>query len=93
MDHLHTLNDLTPKVKCKGREGVDPNLIFGLDTKLFSDPTFVIDGSHNDEVETITIWRGQEPPGHVHSLTCGHDHAHDGAPYFEQSAKSGSTSA
>ncbi|KAF5342265.1 hypothetical protein D9611_001441 [Ephemerocybe angulata] len=35
MDHLHTLNDLTPKIKCAGRDGVDPALIFGLDSQLF----------------------------------------------------------
>lgn len=77
MDHLHTLNDLTPKVKCNGRDGVDPNLIFGLDTKLFADPTqsFAIDGSHNQEVETVTIWRGRTPAVHVHSSTCQHEHA------------------
>lgn len=82
MDHLHTLNDLTPKVKCNGRDGVDPNLIFGLDTKLFADPTqsFVTDGSHNQEVETITIWRGRTPAVHVHSSACQHEHAtHDDA--------------
>jgi G3E family GTPase len=35
MDHLHTLNESTPKIKCIGRTGVDPALIFGLDSKLF----------------------------------------------------------
>jgi len=25
LDHLHTLNDLTPKIRCRGRSGVDPN--------------------------------------------------------------------
>ena len=87
LDHLHTLNDLTPKVRCKGQQGVDPNLIFGLDTKLFSDPTqsFVTDGSHNDEVETITVWRGRPPPEHVHSSSC--NHKHDDASHVEPSAK------
>src|SRR6185369_5879211 len=37
LDHLNTLNDLTPKIRCKGRSGVDPNLIFGLETSLFCD--------------------------------------------------------
>ncbi|KAK1229088.1 hypothetical protein PQX77_007850 [Marasmius sp. AFHP31] len=33
LDHLHTLNDLTPKIRCKGRQ-VDPDLIFGLESQL-----------------------------------------------------------
>lgn len=71
MDHLHTLNDLTPKIRCQGKKGVDPNLIFGLETKLFSDeaalPSTVQDvQTHNDEVETVTIYRGGSPPAHNH---------------------------
>ncbi|TRM64963.1 cobW-domain-containing protein [Schizophyllum amplum] len=62
-DHLHTLNDLTPKIKCKGRAGVDPELIFGLDTQLFKDAgelskdggKALSDTTHNDEVETVTL--------------------------------------
>lgn len=83
MDHLHTLNDLTPKIKCQGRDGVDPSLLFGFDTKLFSDPTDAsrlegpIDGKHHEEVQTVTIWRGK---GEVHTRCegehCGH-HQHD----------------
>uniref|UniRef100_D8QAL1 CobW/HypB/UreG nucleotide-binding domain-containing protein n=1 Tax=Schizophyllum commune (strain H4-8 / FGSC 9210) TaxID=578458 RepID=D8QAL1_SCHCM len=54
-DHLHTLNDLTPKIRCKGRAGVDPSLIFGLDTQLFKDGAESFgDAAHNDEVETVT---------------------------------------
>lgn len=66
LDHLHTLNDLTPKIKCDGRNGVDPELIFGLDSKLFqleererhehhshSDPHT----PHTDEVQTLSILR------------------------------------
>ena len=60
MDHLYTLNDATPKIKCQGRNGVDPNLIFGLQSKLF-----LLYGSEkkesevdHDEVETVTILRG-----------------------------------
>jgi G3E family GTPase len=66
IDHLNTLNDLTPKIKCKGRNGVDPNLIFGVDSKLFheAEAREYIDVVHNDEVETVTIYRG--PSGHVH---------------------------
>lgn len=59
MDHLHTLNDLTPKIRCRGRDGVDPQLLFGVDSKLFLDPSqFAQVPSHNDEVETVTIYRG-----------------------------------
>jgi len=53
MDHLHTLNDATPKIKCQGRNGVDPGLIFGLQSKLFlSEPEAQVT---HDEVETLTL--------------------------------------
>jgi G3E family GTPase len=60
VDHLNTLNDLTPKINCKSRNGVDPNLIFGVDSKLFLELGALEnkDVSHTDEVETITIYRG-----------------------------------
>jgi hypothetical protein len=60
LDHLNTLNDLTPKIRCQGRNGVDPNLIFGLDSKLFLDNTenYPAAASHNEEVEILTIYRG-----------------------------------
>ena len=62
LDHLNTLNDLTPKIKCKGRDGVDPNILFGLGTKLFmdngSETAYDAFPLHNDEVETVTIYRG-----------------------------------
>ena len=64
VDHLNTLNDLTPKIKCEGRQGVDPSLIFGLDSKLFQDEKQV-DTSHHDEVQTVTIFKG-EAPAHKH---------------------------
>jgi G3E family GTPase len=73
LDHLNTLNDLTPKIRCKSRQGVDPNIIFGLDSQLFlhrEDAT--IDHTHNDEVETVTIYKGLSPPEHHH----GHSHSH-----------------
>jgi len=51
---------MTPKINCKGRNGVDPNLIFGIDSKLFLEPGARgnQDWTHNDEVETITVYRG-----------------------------------
>lgn len=59
IDHLNTLNDLTPKIKCQGRDGVDPNLVFGLGTKLFAEnDSYPAVSSHNDEVETVTVHRG-----------------------------------
>lgn len=57
MDHLNTLNDLTPKIRCRGRDGVDPNIIFGLESKLFLDAG-QHDEAHHEEVETITIHDG-----------------------------------
>ena len=60
MDHLYTLNDLTPKIKCQGRNGVDPNLLFGLQSKLFllSESGKKESEVEHDEVETVTILRG-----------------------------------
>jgi len=60
VDHLNTLNDLTPKINCKGRSGVDPNLIFGVDSKLFLDAGSQGNSNmtHTDEVETLTIYGG-----------------------------------
>ncbi|CAL1715977.1 unnamed protein product [Somion occarium] len=71
IDHLNTLNDLTPKIKCDGRNGVEPALLFGLDSKLFLEDDQT-DVDHHDEVETATIYRGNPPiPQH------GHAHEHD----------------
>jgi G3E family GTPase len=60
MDHLYTLNDVTPKIKCQDRNGVDPNLIFGLQSKLFllSDSEKKESEVEHDEVETVTILGG-----------------------------------
>ncbi|TFY74965.1 hypothetical protein EWM64_g9047 [Hericium alpestre] len=85
VEHLNTLNDLTPKIKCNGRAGVDPSLIFGLDSKLFLEDTEdhpLSTGTHHDEVETVTLWRGVQPPtsadGHAHVHTDGCRHGADG---------------
>lgn len=64
LDHLGTLNDLTPKLWCEGKSGVPPNLIFGLDSKQFIHPQQG-DKSHHSQVETLTISRG---------LVAHHDH-------------------
>lgn len=59
LDHLNTLNDLTPKVRCNGCDGVDPNLLFGIDSKLFKgEPDGLILENHHDEVETQTVFKG-----------------------------------
>ncbi|KAF7330447.1 COBW domain-containing protein C15D4.05 [Mycena venus] len=72
LDHLHTLNDLTPKIRCQGRNGIDPNLIFGLESKLFLEAGHdQVAPSHNDEVETVSLYAGYErPKKHEH----GHEH-------------------
>jgi len=79
LDHLNTLNDLTPKIKCKGRDGVDPNLLFGLGTRLFMDNGSEVNReavpSHNDEVETVTIHRGHV---RIRSHRQSHEHNHIG---------------
>lgn len=87
LDHLNTLNDLTPKIQCSGRNGVDPDLIFGIDSKVFLEGTEQnMDMTHNDEVETVTVYKGpwkdrphshhgdHEDPGSAHY---DHNH-HDG---------------
>jgi len=79
LDHLHTLNDLTPKIRVSREKGVDPAVIFGLDTKLFSGlenehKHGPLVGDHNEEVQTATVYRG--PPktkpwhSHEHGSSC-----------------------
>lgn len=70
IDHLNTLNDLTPKIRTEGRNGVDPELIFGLDSKLYLEQDNLQHPKHHDEVETVTIYRGSSP-------VVVHAHAHD----------------
>ncbi|KAI0784472.1 cobW-domain-containing protein [Abortiporus biennis] len=76
IDHLNTLNDLTPKILCEGRNGVDPGFLFGLDSKLFMDKEQSIDASHHSEVETATIHKGRNPLKKARR-TIGHqEHVH-----------------
>ncbi|PPQ91024.1 hypothetical protein CVT25_013949 [Psilocybe cyanescens] len=70
MDHLHTLNDTTPKIKCQARNGVDPGLIFGLQSKLFLSESDSVPVDH-DEVETLTL--GRAGIIHHHDLGSGDD--------------------
>ncbi|KAG8885195.1 hypothetical protein FRB98_001923 [Tulasnella sp. 332] len=83
MDHLYTLNEDTPKIRCIGKTGVVPSVIFGMDSKLgFEDSNGKAstpeDGQHNTEVETATIWRGASTfPSHTNSCgATGCDHSH-----------------
>lgn len=77
-DHLSTLNEDTPRIKVSSDSPITPDLVFGLDTQLFSsqgqeevDWEKMAGGSgwHGDEVETKTIWKGGKRPGK------DHDHA------------------
>lgn len=83
MDHLYTLNEDTPKLRCTEKTGVAPSVVFGMDSKLgCEDSVGKVDlhgnGQHNTEVETATIWRGvYTPPSHMHVCdSTGCDHAH-----------------
>ncbi|KAJ3514532.1 hypothetical protein NLJ89_g2320 [Agrocybe chaxingu] len=73
VDHLYTLNDETPKIKCQGKNGVDPELIFGGQSKLFlAADKGSESGAVHDEVETMTIYRDG-------TLEHKHAHAHENA--------------
>lgn len=76
IDHLNTLNDTTPKIRCEGRNGVDPALIFGLDSKLFlGEEALPADTTHHDEVQTVTLHRGKSSPrNHAHACNDGCTH-------------------
>ncbi|KAF8602841.1 cobW-domain-containing protein [Ceratobasidium sp. AG-I] len=80
IDHLSTLNDLTPKLRCEGKSGVPPNLIFGLDSKQFLEApgADTANGDHHSEVETVTLCRGTAdfvPHKHTEEHTHTHTHA------------------
>ncbi|KAI0350045.1 cobW-domain-containing protein [Trametes cingulata] len=94
IDHLNTLNDTTPKIKCQGRDGVDPNLILGLDSKLFQlEAQETLDTQHHDEVETVTLYKGyslasRDNHGHTHRTSDTHSEEaaghSDASPVSEQ---------
>ncbi|KAI8608314.1 CobW/HypB/UreG, nucleotide-binding domain-containing protein [Chytriomyces sp. MP71] len=50
LDHVYELNEETPKIKCNMDKGVSPNLIFGIDTKLFQIATEGEDGGIESNV-------------------------------------------
>jgi hypothetical protein len=75
-DHLSTLNEDTPRIKVSSESPITPELVFGLDTQLFSRQgeegvdweKLAGEGAgsgkwHGDEVETRTIWKGGKRPG------------------------------
>jgi hypothetical protein len=85
-DHLSTLNEDTPRIKVSSESPITPDLVFGLDTQLFSrqgeegvDWEKIAGGGgwHGDEVETKTIWKGGIQPGkgkehtHAEGEVCG----------------------
>lgn len=79
MDDLYTLNDQTPKLRCKGKSGVPPSLIFGLDSKRGLELNLdVMENQEqgHDEVETATIWLGGDNPTHKHEGHCAHQCNH-----------------
>jgi G3E family GTPase len=91
LDHLYELNDETPMIRVSKTSPLKPELVFGLDTKLFergSEETadweaIGIDGkkeTHMDEIETRSVWRGGDRPGKSKKLSVeenGHSHNHE----------------
>ena len=78
MDHLGTLNDETARIKVGPDHPIRPEVIFGLDTALWSKSLAEGEeaawadlggkgsgngGGHVEEVETATVWRGGSKPG------------------------------
>jgi len=64
LDHVYTLNEDTPVVKTYEREdvAVDPDLVFGLDTRLFEELKGdkylidgVVEGHHSREIDLLQL--------------------------------------
>ncbi len=49
IDHVRELNPDTPLIKCTGKDGVDPDVVFGIDTKLFQLQDKQEEHCHDDE--------------------------------------------
>lgn len=68
LDHVYTLNDDTPVIKTYERKdmAVDPDLVFGLDTRLFDelkDKYLIdgyVDGHYSREVDLIQLESARE---------------------------------
>lgn len=91
LDHLLELNEDTPLIKVSASQPLQPDLVFGLDTKLFERGTEEaldwealgsgLSGkmSHTDEIETKSVWRGGGRPGKGKKREAegdGHTHEH-----------------
>ncbi|KAG2180193.1 hypothetical protein INT43_003982 [Umbelopsis isabellina] len=61
IDHINDLNTDTPKIKCEGTKGVSPDVLFGLDTKLFQ---LSMDKTHEAEELMFTTVPGGAPAAH-----------------------------
>lgn len=73
LDHLYELNDETPVVRVSKDSPLRPELVFGLDTKLFTEGSREVadwealglgdKSTHADEIETKSVWLGGGKPG------------------------------
>lgn len=88
MDALGELNDETPRIRISPDSPPKPDVLFGLDTKLFEaqneessywDKIGKDANWHGDEVETKTVWSGGVPPGQgaKRKRADPHEHAHE----------------
>jgi hypothetical protein len=89
LDHLLTLNDETPYIRVgpSPENPLKPELVFGLDTKLFlkdgdeRGDWEALAGSgakgHIDEVETKSVWRGGSKPGSSKAQGKKRAHGHE----------------
>lgn len=86
MDALGELNDETPRIRISPDSPPKPEILFGLDTKLFEaqneessywDKIGKDANWHGDEVETKTVWSGGVPPGQGAKRKRADAHAHE----------------
>lgn len=69
MDHLYTLNDETPKIRCQGKNGVDVSLVFGIESKLSLERMEEAESTAvHDEVETVAVFGGRTHSHGVEAL-------------------------
>ncbi len=47
LDHVYTLNPDTPTIRCEGKSGVSPDVVFGIDTKLFGTGQPALEDNHD----------------------------------------------
>lgn len=85
MDALGELNDQTPRIRISEQSPPSPDIIFGLDTKLFEkkgdeEAFWKLKGEeggwHGDEVETRTVWKGGVAGGGKRKRDQGNGHGH-----------------